>query len=487
MRDLVTGEGSGLKTECLHWDGENSLASRQRAAADLFQRMRALEERSEPYCVVGHSHGGSVVHMALTEATRQADPLPGLKHWITIGTPFLELRTSRVLFFRLGLIGKAFYITTAAYLIGAALAFYSLFRRNEINFEELIGALFVFCILPVMALSFSLSFLVRLRDRRLNRRLQQKRGRHGIASFTERWLGLWHLDDEAIGGLTVLGKIDQKIFDRKFAIPILTAMAVPLLPLLFYMIVSNSTLALAALEFAAQIPGINLSQITRDGRLIGDGHDIGINYSLYLTIMSDALSAWLLGYDAVIQRVVVLVGGPLVLFLMAIVTLTFVNWVARPLSWLIAANLDKWTWSALRQNGYGSDIDGQQPGMSAAHPIGSAVQFHPLPGDVAQEITDFSSRAASATLTKARGVISDIAFSGQTMNQELFEKHFSWHELIHTSYFDSASLRRLIAYTISECEGFAASHTFTAHQDYEMSKSLLEQVRVEAAGIKTEN
>ena len=60
-------------------------------------------------------------------------------------------------------------------------------------------------------------------------------------------------------------------------------------------------------------------------------------------------------------------------------------------------------------------------------------------------------------------------------------------ELIHTSYFDSASLRRLIAYTISECEGFAASHTFTAHQDYEMSKSLLEQVRVEAAGIKTEN
>jgi hypothetical protein len=60
MRELVDGEDGELNFERLIWDGANSEISRRKADTELLTRMRRLEENPRRYCILGHSHGGSL-------------------------------------------------------------------------------------------------------------------------------------------------------------------------------------------------------------------------------------------------------------------------------------------------------------------------------------------------------------------------------------------------------------------------------------------
>src|SRR5262249_16729421 len=110
FRDAVYGQDGKFDVTHFKWSGDNSELGRRRAGRDLLRRMHALEEKNEPYVVVGHSHGGSVVGSALLQAAARKDPLPNLKRWITIGTPFVKLKKEQWLFTRLGLVNKVLFI-----------------------------------------------------------------------------------------------------------------------------------------------------------------------------------------------------------------------------------------------------------------------------------------------------------------------------------------------------------------------------------------
>ena len=73
-----------------HWSGENGERARSKAAASLLQHLRPMEEAGKSYHLVGHSHGGSVIWMALRMSMLADKPLRGLKSWTTVGTPFLH-------------------------------------------------------------------------------------------------------------------------------------------------------------------------------------------------------------------------------------------------------------------------------------------------------------------------------------------------------------------------------------------------------------
>ena len=88
LREFVQGNATPLSYEQLIWDGDNSETSRRAAARRLLHRMSKLEAAGEPYVVIGHSHGGSVVAFALQLAARHGNALPHLRSWITVGTPF---------------------------------------------------------------------------------------------------------------------------------------------------------------------------------------------------------------------------------------------------------------------------------------------------------------------------------------------------------------------------------------------------------------
>jgi len=76
--------------EVFHWSGDNGERARSKAAAQLLEHLRPLEESGQSYHLVGHSHGGSVIWNALKLKTLSGKPLKGLKSWTTVGTPFLH-------------------------------------------------------------------------------------------------------------------------------------------------------------------------------------------------------------------------------------------------------------------------------------------------------------------------------------------------------------------------------------------------------------
>lgn len=97
---LPAPETSGPVGACesvFHWSGRNSERARRNAARLLLEHLRRFERQRIPYHVVAHSHGGSILWAALVAAVhdqrgrfRKQDPLPSLRTWTTVGTPYLH-------------------------------------------------------------------------------------------------------------------------------------------------------------------------------------------------------------------------------------------------------------------------------------------------------------------------------------------------------------------------------------------------------------
>lgn len=98
MREFVEGSDGRLEMVPVLWDGANSELSRQGAGSALLKELATLEAKKEPYCIIGHSHGGSIIATALIEAAHSNRPLNSLSRWITVGTPFVASKRKRLLF-----------------------------------------------------------------------------------------------------------------------------------------------------------------------------------------------------------------------------------------------------------------------------------------------------------------------------------------------------------------------------------------------------
>src|SRR5690606_9272777 len=74
-RELVRGDGSDLEIVPFVWSALNSEMARREAGSSLLKLLRELDAKNEDYCVVAHSHGGSVVSTALMESVARGKPL----------------------------------------------------------------------------------------------------------------------------------------------------------------------------------------------------------------------------------------------------------------------------------------------------------------------------------------------------------------------------------------------------------------------------
>ena len=73
MRSLLETPEDNLDIVDFTWSGDNSELGRRTAGRELLARMRELERRGEPYVLVGHSHGGSVIAAALLRAAARKE------------------------------------------------------------------------------------------------------------------------------------------------------------------------------------------------------------------------------------------------------------------------------------------------------------------------------------------------------------------------------------------------------------------------------
>ncbi len=256
-------EGGESRISAFQWSGENSVTERRRAGHELFKQLDGLEKSGEPYCLIAHSHGGSVVSAALLEAAARKRPLPHLKRWVTVGTPFIELRPERFLFLRLPLFYKAVYVASLMLFVILLGAIIGGLGTGELSLANPAIAWRAGAAAVLSSLPFALFYLVAyLRERRTLFQHRPKVKARAQAYFESRWLPLTHEDDEAVRGLASLRKVDVPIFDREFAVPVLSLVSVFILPLLYLLAVNSPTLMMGLADKLRS----DVYQVTRQER-----------------------------------------------------------------------------------------------------------------------------------------------------------------------------------------------------------------------------
>lgn len=251
LKKLVTGSADGrLDVVPFRWSASNSEIDRRRGGAELLKLLRGLDAKGEPYVVVGHSHGGSVISAALVESVARGKPLTHLQRWITVGTPFVGMRRERFLFTRLTLTRKVIFV--ASFMLAMMFLFYvgseifsGAFKAWQASdYEELAfsGAM--------MSLPIAFFYLVfRYLDNR--ELIGYRRGAAEAArqAYGDKWLPLCHKDDEAVHGLRYLPKVNLHFFGDDFAAGWLTKAAIVALPLIYLMIVMSPRTMLGISDF----------------------------------------------------------------------------------------------------------------------------------------------------------------------------------------------------------------------------------------------
>ncbi len=250
LKKLIDSDGSsgepGTEADFHNfiWNGENSELARRKAASRLLSDLKALEAHEEKYCIIAHSHGGSVVSSALQEAAAKGIKLEGLKRWVTVGTPFLELRPERHLFLRLPLLLKALFVASMMLLF--MFLFYvagELFDgRIDFDNQNQLNRLVVSTILTALP-SITFYIIAWYFDRRQLFFYQNGNKQRTRKLFGDRWLPLTHEDDEAVSGLASVSSTKLKIFHKDFAVPTISLLSVFILPIVYlWVILSPSTM-----------------------------------------------------------------------------------------------------------------------------------------------------------------------------------------------------------------------------------------------------
>jgi hypothetical protein len=237
MRQFVEGRDGELNFVPFPWAGDNSEVERRDAGDRLTKVMRDLEAKSEPYCVIGHSHGGSILSDALLNNAARRRPLANLQRWITVGTPFLKLRKELWLLTRLSLMRKVIFVASMMLLM----MFLVYLVATQIGDQRtLFGSTFprVWIFTGLLASLPALIFYIVLRwlDGRSMLGYHRRTTKRALDNFAPRWLPLSHPDDEAIQGLSLLPNARLDFFDKSFAVSSITLLSVIALPIIYFAI-----------------------------------------------------------------------------------------------------------------------------------------------------------------------------------------------------------------------------------------------------------
>ena len=252
--------GAPVNVEPFIWSGDNSEVGRRIAGGRLLNRMLELESRNEPYCVVGHSHGGSVIAAALMNSLARRVELPNMKRWVTIGTPFVTMKPMYWLVDRLNLMQKVVLVASMMLLFmfianvigqglsgGAAAAVLPFSGTDRAAgygpWRLALGTL----LMSIPAIFFSAAF--RWLDHRKLFFYRKPTIEAAQKSFGPRWLSLVHEDDEAVQGIRSLPAASFKLFDPAFAVQRLTMLAVFALPVAYFLVLNSPPVMVGIANF----------------------------------------------------------------------------------------------------------------------------------------------------------------------------------------------------------------------------------------------
>lgn len=476
--EAADGDGDTLRFIPVQWDGKNAETSRRAAGRQLFQQILELEKSGEPYTVIGHSHGGSVICLALMEAARRGHKLPGLVKWITVGTPFIALEKEPLLFSRVSYFGKSTLVTLATFLILLLVAFYV---------DRMGGAFTPNTLVPVLLPFVAVYALMAFFNNRSYHLHRQSNWTRFEEHFADKWVALNHPDDEAIEGLGAIGNIRLDLFGARFAVPVATFLGAVLVPVIMLVLILSPTL-MSGFEWL----------VDRDNRF-GPGND---NASANILFIVDRLKSAAVnfanGVQAQMDATFMSIEDPR-LRQLAEASFSFVNLIIIPVtallliayaivvvigilsigvSYVLSRFLNVQVRAQIKSSAFGNNTNGEIATDARKTPFGvTQAPPPPLPTEIAHLISKFSDDEAIKVLPRLRGVLKDMALAeGGAANPDLITEYLSGYELIHTSYFRLPEFRKLIACIIANGDGYRRSPALLAEPDYETLEAWHRQV-----------
>ena len=465
-RRVAAADGGPVHIDPFIWDGQNSETSRRAAGRGLFHRLAQLTAQGEPTVVVGHSHGGSVIGAALIEAAKHGATLSSLRAWFTIGTPFIESVPQRLLFLRLGFLGKSAYVAMFTYLLLGVLMLWQTGAEME-GPELLIGIVSV--VTPFLLAHGLLQYFERNRLHLYRKPTRQ----FAVDTFGERWRSFMHPNDEALAGLKAVRDLDLAVFPSSLVVAPLSLLSVVLLPALCLALLFSPSLmtSLADVFFAAVFPPNDIAD-GRAGLFASEGHSLGENAFL-LVVSAAALPIAQFVQpeffrDTPVWATVLLFASASLLFMGAGMAMTLlVSGSARVISAGLVRILNPATNAQLRRSAYGSDTLEDRAVDVNARPMWLGVGRPFLPASVAVPIEATSNTAISETVPKFRAAVGRLgAAKNESDRLDLLSEYLTWNELIHTSYFRDVRFADLVAYALAQQDGFAATPGFASSEAF---------------------
>ena len=482
IRQLVESEDGELKYEPFVWNGANSEDSRRNAGRELAKRLQSCERDKEPYCVVGHSHGGSVCANALLKAATKRGHLQHLRKWVSIGTPFITFKNSPVIYTKLSTAGKAGYIAVLTATLFYGSIFLSPYHRAALselsNYQVGLAAIFVllpiatFYLVARMLLSGRFAYYSRKRRNRANQ------------LYGSLWSSFCHKDDEAINALAAMRALDLNIYQRHYLVPLLSPLAILVLPAIFLLLLFGSRdLMLGAFEIVQSQHTIQVED-ERFAALLGEYWAANLSVMLSFALIPTYLVPEDWAITSTIVTAIWMFGCiPLFLFLLALALAKCFAICAGVVSSAVSKRMNQITKGQLLAAAYGSDMPGERAVGSGHFPDWRRDAQPMLPDVLGDEITKISDAAAAKSMSNFRAGLNSPEFrSGLAQGLQAFSDYLTWDELIHTSYFQVPRFRKLVAYAITTAEGFRATDAFKADPDYALVAEWYEALRPDPTG-----
>ena len=397
IRELVTGENAELNFQPYHWNGANSEVSRRNAGEELFEIAKDMEAREEPYCFVGHSHGGSVISHSLLKASSEDNSLPHLRKWITTATPFINTKKNKLLYARLNVYGKALYLSFLLYGLLLSIAVWLEPPDNILNIFE--------TIIVFIPIFFVHGMLIRLNSRKLYGFAQRSRRLYS-EYFPGRWNCFYHKNDEAIQGLKVVKDVNYAIFPKQFAVSTFVRTSLIITPLLIVIIMLSPSLA----KFLINNIGIYISRESDigDELLAFEPNKIGKSITDLLGVSRDVLdthitkpllniinSLWfgeLVGTSVYIAAPYVLIA--IALFIVSLISIFVMRLLGIVASLGLSHGLNSLTWGQIRKSAFGDDAREARALAAQECPAWLPRGSSPLPDGLGDKIAQFSDEQA---------------------------------------------------------------------------------------------
>jgi hypothetical protein len=417
------------------WSGANSASEREKAAEKLAGAIKRIAPRYSGVHVVGHSHGGNVANDAallLRWGRRRQRAKERIASLTTIGTPFLNSRTSAMqslgglLFLAITVISIPLYLISSALLLLWVSGRDELFTMNEVFGEPTQGSWFAVW-LCVLGVGIPLWLMLRLATRGM-RRIMRPRGRDDARA---RVFSVWHGNDEAISFL-------QKIEG---------------LPLEPY---PSGSMLRGSRASAISFGVIAVILTCLAPTLILFAHS------------SNIMAAPWANFEWLWMTTIALLFFAPVVFAIAYLLFRLVAGVVAEI--LARQRLNRWIVGVLRGVAFGRDGDqaiGQVRTASHTH----ATRELRIEGAVAERMQAGAQAATGQLIEQYRWALFTVGSDSNSPLAKLANDAMTWSSLIHTTYFDQPEVVDLIADYIGDEADGGTTHA-AAQERLEMQRAM---------------